>query len=222
MESNIPHERSLHCHRNWEPIDARKSGHDINICPIAFTDFACITQYFLHFFAVACSRRSDSRARWSVGSKLNCTPGKRGGGRGGESEGTPVNILNNGSFQYTLLLVDYDTFCKHSSTGDIDEECDMERKRHLVIKSRDIEATINDAFPVCGIVLWRAENLFESRSPRPGRFDDFSNGLWETFTFQFFPRIMNIIKGNVGDSTSTIFITAPLVTIMKPSSSDLE
>ena len=50
-------------------------------------------------------------------SELNCTPGKKGGGtRGGKSEGTPVNIRNKGSFrytgfQYTLLLVDYDTFC---------------------------------------------------------------------------------------------------------------
>ena len=32
---------------------------------------------------LACSRHSDSRARRSVGSELNCTPGKRGGGRGG-------------------------------------------------------------------------------------------------------------------------------------------
>ena len=28
---------------------------------------------------IACSRRSDSRVRRSVGSELNCTPGKRGG-----------------------------------------------------------------------------------------------------------------------------------------------
>ena len=38
------------------------------------------------------------------------------GGGGDESERTPVNIVNNGSFRYTgfqntLLLVDYDTFC---------------------------------------------------------------------------------------------------------------
>ena len=37
-------------------------------------------------------------------------------GAGGESEKTRINILNKGSFrctgfQYTLLLVDYDTFC---------------------------------------------------------------------------------------------------------------
>ena len=29
----------------------------------------------------------------------------------GESEGMPVNIFNKGSFQYTLLLVRYGTFC---------------------------------------------------------------------------------------------------------------
>ena len=41
--------------------------------------------------------------------------GRRNEG-GGKSEGTPVNIRNKGwfgytGFQYTLLLVDYDTFC---------------------------------------------------------------------------------------------------------------
>ena len=38
---------------------------------------------------LACSRHSDGRARGSVGSELNCTQGKLGGGRtggGGESE----------------------------------------------------------------------------------------------------------------------------------------
>ena len=55
-----------------------------------------------------------------VGSKLNCTLGKqeekKRGGEWGEIEGMPVNILNKGlfrftGFQYTLLLMDYDTFC---------------------------------------------------------------------------------------------------------------
>ena len=47
---------------------------------------------------LACSRRSDSRARRSVWSELNCTLGNRGdgGGREGDSEGTPVNILTKG------------------------------------------------------------------------------------------------------------------------------
>ena len=43
----------------------------------------------------ACSRRSGSTVRRSVGSELNCTPGKRGGGgleklRGGE--GGPFSL----------------------------------------------------------------------------------------------------------------------------------
>ena len=64
--------------------------------------------------------------------------------------------------------------------------------------------------------------LLESRSPRPGRFCNSSNGLWETFIFLLFSRIMNVVKGNVGESISTIIIVAPLVAILKPSSSDLK
>ena len=72
--------------------------------------------------------------------------GTRGGGGWGEGERTPVNIVNKGSFRYigfqfTLLLVDYDTFCQHSSTGDIDEECDMVGERHLLSNHADIEAS---------------------------------------------------------------------------------
>ena len=52
-------------------------------------------------------------------------------GEWGESKVTTANFLNKGSFRYTgfhynFLLVDYETFCQHSSTGDVDEECDME------------------------------------------------------------------------------------------------
>ena len=74
----------------------------------------------------------------------------------------------------------------------------------------------NWVFPVWGIFSWRAENLLESRSPRPGRFRDSSNGLWETFIFLLFPRVINVITGKVGESISTIIIVAPLVAIMKP------
>ena len=74
----------------------------------------------------------------------------------------------------------------------------------------------NRTFPVWGIFSWRAENLLESRSPRPGRFRDSSNGLWETFIFLLFPRVINVITGKVGESISTIIIVAPLVAIMKP------
>ena len=77
-----------------------------------------------------------------MGSELNCTLGKQGGARGGdESEGTLLNILNKGLFRYTglqyiLSLVDYDTFCEHSS---------RERERHLLSNHADIEATKNNA-----------------------------------------------------------------------------
>ena len=80
----------------------------------------------------------------------------------------------------------------------------------------------NRTFPVWGIFSWRAENLLESRSPRPGRFRDSSNGLWDTFIFLLFPRIINVIKGKVDESISTIIIVAPLVAIMKQSSKRFE
>ena len=88
-----------------------------------------------------------------------------------------------------------------------------------VIASRGHRSYYNQCnwvFPVWGIFSWRAENLLESRSPRPGRFRDSSNGLWETFIFLLFPRVINVITGNVGESISTIIIVAPLVAIMKP------
>ena len=78
----------------------------------------------------------------------------------------------------------------------------------------------NRAFPVWGIFSWRAEKLLASRSPRPESFRDSSSRLWETFIFLLFPRIINVIKGKVGESISTIIIIAPLVAIMKPSSSE--
>ena len=62
--------------------------------------------------------------------------------------------------------------------------------------------------------------MLASRSPRPGRIRDSSNGLSETFIFLLFPRIINVIKGKVGESISTIIIIAPLVALMKPSSSE--
>ena len=75
----------------------------------------------------------------------------------GESEGTPVNFLNKGSFwytgfQYTLLSVDY------SSTNDIDEvQCKMEGERHLFNiesrKRRSYYKQCNQTFLVCGIFL---------------------------------------------------------------------
>ena len=51
-------------------------------------------------------------------------------GEWGESKVTTANFLNKGLFRYTgfhynFLLVDYETFCQHSNTGDVDEECDI-------------------------------------------------------------------------------------------------
>ena len=78
----------------------------------------------------------------------------------------------------------------------------------------------NRAFPVWGIFSWRAEKLLASRSPRPESFRDSSSRLWETFIFLLFPRIINVIKGKVGESISTIIIVAPLLAIMTPNSSE--
>ena len=88
-------------------------------------------------------------------------------------------------------------------------------------KHQSYNKQCNQAFSVCGIFSWRAENLLESDSPRPGFLRDFSNGLWESFIFLLFPQIMNIIKGKIGESISTIIIVAPVVAIMKPGSSNL-
>ena len=74
----------------------------------------------------------------------------------------------------------------------------------------------NRIFPEWGIFSWRAKNLLESRSLRSGRFRHSSKGLWETFIFLLFPRIINVIEGKVGASISTIIIVAPLAAVMKP------
>ena len=81
------------------------------------------------------------------GELSSSTPGKRGGGEGErEIFLSPVNIVikSSNGIWYALLLVDYET-CYHSSTGDIDEECDIEGERHLLSNHADIEATINNA-----------------------------------------------------------------------------
>ena len=62
-------------------------------------------------------------------------------------------------------------------------------------------------------------NLVRAEARTLSRF--FQRALGD-FHFLLFPRITNVIKGNVGESISTIIIVAPLVAIMKPSSSDLE
>ena len=58
----------------------------------------------------------------------------------------------------------------------------MEGERHLLSNHADIEATINNAiehFLYEESFREEQKNLLESRSPRPGRFRDSSNGLWE-------------------------------------------
>ena len=94
----------------------------------------------------------------------------------------------------------------------------MEGERHLLSNHADIEATINNAIEN----FLYEESFLKSRKfawisfPRPGRFRNSSNGLWETFIFLLFPRVINVITGKVGESISTIIIVAPLVAIMKP------
>ena len=94
----------------------------------------------------------------------------------------------------------------------------MEGERHLLANHADIEATINNAIEN----FLYEESFLKSRKfawisfPRPARFRNSSNGLWETFIFLVFPRVINVITGKVGESISTIIIVAPLVAIMKP------
>ena len=66
---------------------------------------------------VACPRRSDSRARAVSAERVKLCTGKmrrKNEAWGGGEREKPVNILKGSfytGFQYTLLLVDYDTFC---------------------------------------------------------------------------------------------------------------
>ena len=93
----------------------------------------------------------------------------------------------------------------------------MEGERHLLSNQADIEATINNA-----IEHFLYEESFREEQKICLTFSLFFQGLWETFIFLLFPQIINVIKGKVGESISTTIIAAPLVAIMKPSSSDSE
>ena len=54
--------------------------------------------------SLACSRRSDSRTRLSVGNELNCTPGKRGEGGGGARESSlPLSPSSLPSFFFFFV-----------------------------------------------------------------------------------------------------------------------
>ena len=46
----------------------------------------------------------------------------------------------------------------------------------------------------------RAENLLDSRSPRPDVFAILPTGSWRPSFFLLFPRIISVIKGKVGKS----------------------
>ena len=50
------------------------------------------------------------------------------------------------------------------------------------------------------LVVKRAENLLESRSPRPDVFAILPTGSWRPSFFLLFPRIISVIKGKVGES----------------------
>ena len=101
----------------------------------------------------------------------------------------------------------------------------MEGERHLLSNHADIEATINNAIEnflyeesfreeqkICLNLVRRGQDVFAILPTGSGR---------PSFLL-LFPRIISVIKGKAGESISTITIVAPLVAIMKPSSSDLE
>ena len=103
-------------------------------------------------------------------------------------------------------------------TGDIDEECDMQGEGHLLSNHVDIIPTINntikhflyvksfcDEQKICLNLVRQGQNVFAI----------LPTGSGESLIFQLFSLIMNVIKGKVGMSISTIIIIAPLVTIMK-------
>ena len=161
-----------------------------------------------------------------MGSKLNRTRpaqketrGEKTRGDWGGSEKTPVNICNKGlfrytGFQYTLLLVDYDTFCQHSITSDVDEECDMAVARHMSSSHADLESIINNAiehFP--HVESLRDEQKICLKNLVEGKdvFAILPTGFGKSLIFQLFPRIMSIVKETVGVSVQTIIVVTPLV-----------
>ena len=132
--------------------------------------------------------------------------GRKTRGDWGGSEKTAVNNCNKGSFrytgfQYTLLLVDYDTFCQHSITSDVDEECDMAVARHMSSSHADLESIINNAiehFP--HVESLRDEQKICLKNLVEGKdvFAILPTGFGKSLIFQLFPRIMSIVKETVG------------------------
>ena len=87
----------------------------------------------------------------------------------------------------------------------------MEGERHLLSNQADIEATINNAIEhflyeesfreeqkICLNLVCQGQDVFAI----------IPTG-WETLIYLLFPRTMNVIKGKVGESISTIIIVAP-------------
>ena len=94
----------------------------------------------------------------------------------------------------------------------------MEGEGHLLSNHVDIEATTNntiehflyvksfcDEQKICLDLVRQGQDVFAI----------LPTGSGESLIFQLFPPIMNVIKGKVGVSISTIIIIAPLVAIMK-------
>ena len=118
--------------------------------------------FFNNFFVtwpeLACSSHSDSRAWRSVGSELNCTPGKTDGREkwGGLEQGNACKHFYQGVIPvYPLIgwlwhLVSALEHWWHWLMGG---------ESHLLLNHRHWSYYIqcNKAFPVCGIFTWRAE-----------------------------------------------------------------
>ena len=90
-------------------------------------------------------------------------------GNGGESEGTPVNIVNKALFrytglQYTLLLVDYDTFCKQSSRERVDVcyqfNQDLETTKINAIEHFLYVESFRDEQKICFNLVLRGQDVY--------------------------------------------------------------
>ena len=94
----------------------------------------------------------------------------------------------------------------------------MEGDGHLLSNHVDIRATINntiehflyvksfcDEQKICLNLICRGQDVFAI----------LPTGSGESLIFQLYPQIMNVIKGKVGVSISTIIIIAPLIAILK-------
>ena len=149
-------------------------------------------------FWLACSRHSVNRVRRSDGGeqvKLHTgkTRGKKMGGEWGESKGMPVNILNKGLFRTVYWIPVYPLI------GGLWHLLTLEHWWHWwgmrYGRERDIcyrimwtlkllQTTQSSISCMSNLfVMSRKLILLESRSPRPGRFCNFSNRFWGELDF---------------------------------------